>query len=215
MAAKPILTTLSPRTRQSLERRIDNHSILVHGARRFGLEALKRFSSSTVTLDVDHQRIIQEPQVYASESVDIAAFCATTWSRDGWSGWITYDTKPRPIYEFFAGPYVLREACFAVGALYVVQRKRFEESQSIPGEYVTHEEVPIEEEYSVDFDDIHQYVYRSIHMAYNLKRAQRLDRPATPLDVDRFLQMDPNNDPRRNRSPDLADNWYEHHAFLT
>jgi len=90
----------------------------------------------------------------------------------------------------------------------------FQESQALPGEYVAREEVPIEEEYPVDFDDIHQYVYRSIHMAYNLRRAQRLRRPAVPLDVDTLLRMDPNKDPRRTRTPTLADDWYRHNSFF-
>lgn len=205
---------LSSRTRESLERHIDNGSILVHGTKRSGLEVLKPFPSSTVALDADHRPIKQEPQSYASGSIDLATFCATTWSRDGCSGWLTYDTKPKALYEFFASPYVLREACFAVGALYAVRRSHFQESSTLAGEYVTREEVPIEEEYPVDFDDIHQYVYRSIHMAYDLRRAQRVKRPVTPLDVDRLLQMDPNNDPRRRRAPTLADNWYEHNSFF-
>jgi len=205
---------LPTRARQSLERHIANGSILVHGTRQLGLEVLKPFPSSTVALDPDHQRLTQDPQVYASKSIDLSAFCATTWSRDGWSGWLTYDTKPDVLYEFFAGPYVLREACFAVGALCVVNKKRFTESKAIPGEYVAPEEVPVEEEYPVDFSDIHQYVYRSIYMAYNLRRAQRLDFPAKPLDVDKLLRMDPKNDPRRKYSPTLADNWYEHNDFF-
>lgn len=205
---------LSSRTRQSLERHIDNRSIVVHGTKRFGLEVLKPSPSSTVALDANSRPIKQKPQSYASGSIDLASFCATTWSRDGCSGWLTYDTRPKTLYEFFAGPYVLREACFAVGALYVARRAHFEESKSIPGEFIAREEVPIEEEYSVDFDDIHQYVYRSIHMAYNLRRAQQAKRPAKPLDVDRLLRMDPNNDPRRRRVPTLADNWYEHNSFF-
>lgn len=205
---------LSSRTRQSLERRIRNGSIVVHGSKQPGLESLKPFASSTIALDADHRRIAQEPQVYASRSIDLGAFCATTWSRDGWSGWLTYDAKRESIYEFFAGPYVLREACFAVGALYVAQKIRFEESKAISGEYIAREEVPVEEEYPVDFDDIHQYVYRSIYMAYNRRRAERARKPAVPLDVDRLLQMDPKNDPRFRLSPNLADNWYEHHAFF-
>jgi hypothetical protein len=205
---------LSSRTRQSLEHHIDNGSIVVHGTKQFGLEVLKPFPSSTVALDANHRPIKQEPQLYASGSIDLASFCATTWSRDGCSGWLTYDTKPKTLYEFFASPYVLREACFAVGALCVARRSRFQESEVLAGEFIAREEVPIEEEYPVDFDDIHQYVYRSIHMAYNLKRAQLLSRPVTPLDVDRLLQMNPNNDPRRRQSPTLADNWYEHHTFF-
>lgn len=34
------------------------------------------------------------------------------------------------------------------------------------------------------------------------------------LDVDKLLQKDPKNDPRRKYTPELADNWYEHNAFF-
>jgi hypothetical protein len=205
---------LSSRTRQSLERRIDDGSIVVHGTKQFGLEVLKPFPASTVALDADRRPIKQEPQIYASDNIDVGAFCATTWSRDGCSGWFTYDTQPKTLHEFFAAPYVLREACFALGALYVAKRNRFKESTVIPGEYVAQEEVPIEEEYPVYFDDIHQYVYRSVHMAYDLRRAQRAKRPVIPLDTGHLLQLNPQDDPRLKRSPNLGDNWYQHHAFL-
>jgi hypothetical protein len=213
---------LSAGQRTAIERDINKGSILVHGSKQRCIEAIRPFGQSTLALDADHSKVTQRPQIYATENINVATFCATTWSRDGWSGWYSYAVEPAPgyarpqiIYEFFAGPYVLREACFTVGSLYVVNRDRFESSQGIPGEFISIDEVPVEEEYSVDFDDIQQYVYRSIHMSYNQERALRDSRKALPLNVDRLLALNPANDPRNTMLMDQADNWYEHHQLLS
>jgi hypothetical protein len=160
-----------------------NPDHLLVGARTNGLTHIETNQPVTLALDELGKPVDPLSAVFASRSLEVAIFCAAVYSRDGWSGWNTYNAADSDgqQYEFFAAPHVLRRAVMAMhkgkaGSAYRVRPVGFEPYGPIPGQYVcTGKDVIVEDEYRVDLMDMRQDI---VNTAY-LPRADRARRECT------------------------------------
>jgi hypothetical protein len=121
---------------------------LLVGAAVNGLIHLEPRQPVTLAIDGNTENpLTPVSAVFATGSMDVSNFCASVYSRDGWSGWNTYENKDctGEEYEFFAAPHVLRRAILAMrsgieGSAYRVKSDRFEPYKPIPGQFIATDE---------------------------------------------------------------------------
>jgi hypothetical protein len=101
-------------------------------------------SDTVATNQMTGQRIRQGAHVYATDSLDVAKFVGSVWSRDGWSGWHSYlDAETdEPYFDFFAAPRVIAAAFKIGGFVARVSRDGFRPGY-FPGEYISDTTVAI------------------------------------------------------------------------
>ncbi len=130
--------------------------------------------SATLAFDVPTgSRLKPVCAVFATTSLEVAIFCAAVYSRDGWSGWNTYEDPTGDhdaLHEFFAAPRVLRKAMIAMhegreGSVYRVKRDSFQPYEPLPGQFIsTEESVPVVDEYPVSIIDMGQTIVRAAQL---------------------------------------------------
>jgi len=109
--------------REQLERYNSSEEFLFVGARTSNIETLVPRTPSTMARLENGEMLPPTKAVFATEHLDVAIFAAAVWSRDGWSGWHTYDDDQRIPHEFYAAPVVLRDALLGDGgSVYVVEK---------------------------------------------------------------------------------------------
>ncbi len=109
------------------------------GCRTGGLSELEPCITSTVALNTDGSPIPPERLLFATRSLQLAIFAGSVWSKDGWSGWHTFEDE---CHMFFAAPSVLEAALKVGGYVCRVSEAGFEPGP-LPGEYVSRQTVPV------------------------------------------------------------------------
>jgi hypothetical protein len=192
-------------------------NLLVHGSPHRGLKQLIAFDGGTLALDEDGRPIASAETIYSTRSTALAVFVATVWSRDGLSGWHSYLEPGGEVwFQFFAAPYVLRQALDAAGSIYLVSADDFLPHRQLACQWVLRDNLRatrVVEEIPVTVWDMDTRIWQSAHLARN----QNTYRPTTGngphLNAARL----------RSRARDLRHvlplppeftNWYEYLAHL-
>jgi|GEM_PF-1182998 len=196
---------MSERERLRLEQDIKaNPNDLLVGATTNGLEYLERRQPQTLAMDTHKAKPLVSPTaVFATRSVEVAIFCATVYSRDGWSGWYSYSESDGSgeLYEFFAAPRCLGRAVLAQqqgveGSVYRARPTGFKPYRAIPGQFVAiHGDVSVVDEYRVDITDMRQRIANAAHLARLDSPRLELTRPQPPQLDTEFLLSCAKEDP--------------------
>jgi hypothetical protein len=150
---------------------ITNNELFV-GSRQAGAEVLDASVTATTAVDTNNRIISAKPCLFATRNPNVGIFAGSVWSRDGWSGWFSYNTEE--LVEFFGAPFILAQALQTHGTLYRVPASYFKPG-IIPGEYVsTTTSVPVCAQRSVNILDMSARILASTLIIPDLERARRV-----------------------------------------
>lgn len=173
------------------------------GAPQKGIEKLVPHQSKTHTTSPSGEQATPIEALFATSHLEVAIFAAAVWSRDGWSGWHTYDASSPVSHEFYAAPVVLRDALLGNGgSVYLVERQPFEPYLDFPDQYFTEEPAvePIDE-YPVTIHDMRWKVVEAawLRKLGTTRKAEGFGRADGPeIDTEKLKRIE--GDPRKSRA---------------